>query len=186
MGVKIEFKGVKPEDLMERIEKAAGYEVLVGIPSDRVERDDNSELNNAELAAIHERGNPAGRLPARPFMVPGIERASAVIGPIVEKAAVAAVKGESVTAYLEDIGEKVESSIKKVFTDNNWAPLKPISILARAWRHLSDNASYKSATPMGKRKQFARELARRANDRPLLDTGALQGSIKHIVRKVEK
>lgn len=41
---------------LDAIKKLTGLDVLVGIPSDKAERDDDSPLNNAQLAYIHTYG----------------------------------------------------------------------------------------------------------------------------------
>lgn len=53
-------------------------EVLVGVPEEATERpespdDEGKEITNAALAYIHDNGAPEANIPARPFMIPGIE-----------------------------------------------------------------------------------------------------------------
>lgn len=47
-------------------------EVLIGIPMSTTERPDG-EITNAELGYIHEYGAPEANIPARPFLIPGVE-----------------------------------------------------------------------------------------------------------------
>ena len=56
MGILVEFKGMTPEELAEKIARAARTEVLVGIPRSTAMRP-GDEISNAELAYINEKGD---------------------------------------------------------------------------------------------------------------------------------
>lgn len=60
--------------LTQLLQKLEQQQVLLGIPidSDNNERSD-SNLTNAQIGFIQEYGSPINNLPARPFLIPGIE-----------------------------------------------------------------------------------------------------------------
>jgi hypothetical protein len=68
-----------------------------------------------------------------------------------------------------------------VFVDNDWKPLSPRTIMARAQRTVSKRKGFDEKSTTQQRIMLAKELARRANDRPLIDTGALRQSITYVV-----
>ena len=68
-----------------------------------------------------------------------------------------------------------------VFTDNNWKPLSPLTIMARAQRTVSKQKGFADKSVRAQQGMLQRELARRAGDRPLIDTGALRQSITYVV-----
>ena len=47
--------------------------LLVGIPAEENAR--GGEIGNASLGFIHEYGSPARNIPARPFLIPGVQDA---------------------------------------------------------------------------------------------------------------
>ena len=57
--------------LTQGIEVLTTMQVMVGVPDDKSGRREG-EINNAELAYIHDKGAPEANIPARPFMEPGI------------------------------------------------------------------------------------------------------------------
>ncbi len=79
-------------DLMKALEDLAKKRVLVGIPADKSFRD--GEINNAQLAFIHDKGSPAQNIPARSFMEPGIESGLPAITAQLKKTAQAAFDGD--------------------------------------------------------------------------------------------
>ena len=53
--------------------------------------------------------------------------------------------------------------------------------MARAQRTVSKHKGFADKTTRGQQSELQRELARRAGDRPLIDTGALRQSITYVV-----
>ena len=58
---------------MKNVRALTGQRVMVGIPEDTTTRDDKSGITNAALGYIHTYGAPSRNIPARPFLVPGVE-----------------------------------------------------------------------------------------------------------------
>ena len=180
MGVTVEFKGIKPEDLARNLERAVRTEVLVGIPRSTAMRP-GDKISNAEIAYINEHGDPARRIPPRPFMEPGLARCRDEVREAMAQGVQQIAQGGSLRPAAERVGLICQASIRGVFTDNNWKPLSPRTIMARAQRTVSKHKGFDEKSTERQRTMLAKELARRANDRPLIDTGALRQSITYVV-----
>lgn len=180
MGISVEFKGVKPEDLYRNLERAVRTEVLVGIPRATAMREGDT-ISNAEIAYINEHGDPARRIPPRPFMEPGLARCRDKVSTVMAEGVQQIAQGGSLRPAAERVGLICQASIRGVFTDNDWKPLSPRTIMARAQRTVSKRKGFADKTARGQQSELQRELARRAGDRPLIDTGALRQSITYVV-----
>lgn len=90
-------------------------------------------------------------------------------------------QGGTLRPAAERVGIICQRSIRGVFTDNNWKPLSPRTIMARAQRTVSKRKGFGEKSAPQQQSMLAKELARRANDRPLIDTGALRQSITYVV-----
>src|SRR5665213_1770804 len=62
--------------------------VLIGIPAENTERDDDAQINNATILAINEVGSPQNNIPARPVLEIGIRNVQDEIAEQFKKAAV--------------------------------------------------------------------------------------------------
>lgn len=180
MGIKVEFKGVKPEDLVRNLERAVRTEVLVGIPRATAMREGDT-ISNAEIAYINEHGDPAQRIPPRPFMEPGLARCRDEVREAMAQGVQQLGTGGTLRPAAERVGLICQASIRGVFTDNDWKPLSPRTIMARAQRTVSKRKGFDEKSDRQQQNMLAKELARRANDRPLIDTGALRQSITYVV-----
>lgn len=180
MGIKIEFKGVKPEDLYRNLERAVRTEVLVGIPRSTAMREGDT-ISNAEIAYINEHGEPARRIPPRPFMEPGLQRCRDKVSTVMAEGVQELAQGGTLKPAAERVGIICQRSIRGVFTDNDWKPLSPRTIMARAQRTVAKHKGFADKTARAQQSELQRELARRAGDRPLIDTGALRQSITYVV-----
>lgn len=180
MGVKVEFKGVKPEDLYRNLERAVKTEVLVGIPRATAMREGDT-ISNAEIAYINEHGDPSRRIPPRPFMEPGLARCRDKVREAMAQGVQQLGTGGTLRPAAERVGLICQASIRGVFTDNDWKPLSPRTIMARAQRTVSKRKGFDEKSDRQQQSMLAKELARRANDRPLIDTGALRQSITYVV-----
>ena len=180
MGIKVSFSGISPEQLARNLAKAVKTEVLVGIPRSTAARAGET-ITNADIAYIQEHGSPSHNIPPRPFMEPGIQRALDNVRLIMGDGAGAVAEGVSLRPYAEKVGMICQSSIRAVFTDNDWKPLSPRTIMARARRTVKKRKGYEDKSERQQQTMLAKELERRAGDRPLIDTGALRQSITYIV-----
>lgn len=154
MKFKIKKKSIAKE-VLKNIEELASYDVLVGIPSDEANRKGDSEINNAELAYIHEHGSPINNIPARPFLKPSLEANKEKILPIQKAILRDALEGKMTNAVIEMevLGKRAEDIVKSWFFDprNGWPPNSP------------------------------KTIAEKGSDRPLIDTGQMLNAIKYVV-----
>lgn len=56
------------EKLQAELDNGKGSRVKVGVLASRAERPDNTELNNADIGAVHELGSQEGNIPRRSFL----------------------------------------------------------------------------------------------------------------------
>ena len=180
MGISVEFKGMRPEELAQKIARAVRTEVLVGIPRATAMRP-GDDISNAEIAYINEHGDPTRRIPPRPFMEPGLQRAREKVSAIMAEGVAQLAKGGSLRPAAERVGLTCQASIRGVFTDNDWKPLSPRTIMTRAQRTVAKRKGFADKSARAQQGMLQRELARRAGDRPLIDTGALRQSITYVV-----
>ena len=171
--------------LMDRMRQLSSQKVCVGVPAEDAERKD-SDVNNADLVYIHthgvrppnvraemqtninkgvkysaamqmyirEHGSFAYQVPPRPIIEPAIENSKESIGELLGNAAKQTAEGKNVQKALEAVGLEAQEDVKDWFTDskNGWAP----------------NAES--------------TIKKKKSNKPLIDTGALQGSITFVIR----
>ena len=103
---------------------------------------------------IHEHGSFAYQVPPRPTIEPAIKDAKEGIGERLGDAAKAAAEGKDTQKALGDVGLYAQAKVKGWFTNpkNGWAPNAPATIKGKG------------------------------SARPLIDTGAMQGSITFVIR----
>ena len=154
--------------LMKGIRALTMNEVLVGIPNSNAERQpepgETQSPNNATIAAVQELGSPAKNIPARPFLVPGIEAARSDITDQMRKAGLAAlnVANPSSAAGMIDqaqhaTGIIAQNAVREKITEGPFEPLSEKTLAARKRRG-------------------------RTGDKPLIDTGQLRGAVTYVVR----
>ena len=160
-------------------------EVLVGVPDDNTrynqkptkkdpEGGGKSDINNAALARIHDQGSPLQGIPARPFMIPGINAVQDKINRELFAAAKAQLSDDKngVDAHLNSAGLIASSSIKNVINEGEgFSPLQRSTMLARLRKR-------KSA------KKWSKEKREEIMDsmHPLIDTGQLRNSITYVIK----
>lgn len=67
-------KNLVPQ-LLQAVEALTRQQVLVGIPGDTASRKDSKDPSNALIGYLMEFGSPTQNIPARPFLVPGVNEA---------------------------------------------------------------------------------------------------------------
>jgi hypothetical protein len=178
----VELKVDKSRQLEAALKALTSQEVLVGIPADKAQRQAAPELGeegsvtNAQLGFIHENGSPAHNIPARPFLRPGIRKAS---GPIVEQlraAGEAALSGNvgGVGGCLEKAGIIAQNSVRAQFVDGDLAPLAESTLNKRHGVVRGENG-----------KILKRGKTRRESGaiNPLILSGQLRKAVTYVVRK---
>lgn len=174
--------------VLRSLQDLVGQQVLVGIPESTDSRDnDSGPVNNATLGYIHEFGSPAANIPARPFLIPGVESIEGRAAEQLKKAAQSAVAGDSkkATQYLNAAGSIGQSGARDKINSGPFVPLKPSTIRNRhrgrgtASMRQSEQ-DYLKMIASGMDPQSAQDAA---GIKPLIDTGQLRNSITYVVRK---
>lgn len=157
-------------------------QVLVGVPEettdDREAGEPGPPVTNAALAYIHDNGAPEANIPARPFMIPGIEAVREDVTKVLARAASYALSGNAakVDEGFRRVGTIVSTSVRRKIDDGVPPPLADATVARRAARG---------------RKGAKQELANRAAGmapsldlaKPLIDTGEMRKSITYVVRR---
>ena len=174
------------EDVMHAVDDLLDKRVLIGIPESNASRADGP-MNNATLGYIHEFGSPAANIPARPFLIPGVQKAFNAAIVKVREAAQAALDGRpaQVDKSLAAAGLIAESSVKNEISTGNFVPLKPATVRARyrGRRTASRRAAEDQYLAMVKAGVSPAEAQDAAGIRPLIDTGALRNAITSVVAR---
>ena len=140
MGVRITKD--KVEEVLKAVRTLTKNEVLVGIPAENAERQDApgakpSPINNAQLGWIMETGSPIKNIPARPFLVPGVQGAMPALLPKLKKAGELALDFKSVgdvTQQLVAVGLAAAAAVQLKITDGPFVPIKDATKAARLRR----------------------------------------------------
>lgn len=167
----------------DALAELASNEVLVGFPEDTTERDEeDTSLTNASLAYIHDTGMPEQNIPARPFMIPGVEQGLPKAAEALKSTARAVLTSKSrevASAGLHRVGLIVQAAIRGKINEGVPPPLAKSTLQERARRG---------------RKGAKQELELRARGeapsvqfaKPLIDTGQMRNAVNYVIRKRPK
>lgn len=147
------FDFSKFRELRSRLEGMADKEVVVGVTRATAGRDETGEINNAELAAVHEFGTKDGRIPERSFIRSSMtENKEKYVGTHAENLR-KVVRGEMpFDKSLDLLGVRAAADVQQNIRDGDFVPLAQSTI------------------------------DRKGSSKPLIDTGNLRQSITHEVR----
>lgn len=176
-------------EVLKSLKDLLASEVLVGIPDTTTERENESgsPITNAALGYIHENGAPEANIPARPWLVPGVQDAVKEFTPHLGAAAKAALDGDAgaADAELQAAGIVAASSAKRMIASNIPPPLKAATVRNRRYgrqtqsRRQAENdylAMVKAGISPG-------DAQTAAGVRSLVNTGQLRNSVTSVVRK---
>lgn len=186
------------KDVLERVKKASGNFVVVGVTSDKSERkptkrkgsnkQGDENVNNASLAYLHENGSPADHIPPRPFLKQGIAEMKKEIPAMLSNGLRRELDGKkgALNQSMHAVGLRARNAVQAYIRDSShFAPLSDTTIENRAADR--DNSSFHTNKGLYKelrRAGFDRRQAQHiAGYKPLIDTGALIGSINYGIRK---
>jgi len=133
--------------------------IMMGVPSETADKrkdkkkEEDEEINNAYLLAIHEHGTTDGRIPARPLIEPVLKQEERFIKKGFETY-LKMIEGKNIQGadvHLEKMALYIETKLKEYFDNNTWTPNAPSTI------------------------------AKKGSAKPLIDTGDLRRSIKAFV-----
>jgi len=134
-------------------------DVMVGIPNDTKSREEGDELNNAEIGYLMEHGAPEANIPARPFMIPGVEACKDKVVAQLKLGAQLSMKNQNDAAEqaLNRAGMVAQNSVRAAINEGIAPALAPSTLAER------------------RRKGFK-------GTKPLIRTGQLRNSITYILR----
>jgi hypothetical protein len=157
-------------------------EVLAGFPESEGERKDDDgnsvPITNAAIAYVQNTGAPEQNIPARPFMVEGIENVQDKIIDQMYQVGVAALDGDTqgVDIGLHAVGLTAQLGIQNKILDGPFEPLAESTLEARARRGRAGAQEELDRRAAGEEPGV--ELAR-----PLNDTAQMRNAVTYIVEK---
>lgn len=171
--------------LIRSISALAKKDVLVGIPDSAPERED-TPMTNAQIGYVMETGSPAHNVPARPFLVPGVQDVQAECAERLKQGATAALDGNDsgTMRALTMAGLIAETSVKQKIGSNIPPPLSPETIRNR-------NRSRQTQSMRKSEKQYLEAIKTGASEEAtqtevgivaLVNTGSLRNAVTHVVR----
>lgn len=179
----VKTKVDKTKELAKAMKVLTRDIVLVGIPEDANARPDG-DIGNAELGYIHEFGSPANNIPARPFLIPGVESAMPQVTKIMHDGARKVLSGNSKAARptLVMAGSEASVAVKTYITAGLSPPLKDATVEARLRRTPSRKAEaeYLRRRALGESPEALHSLGL---IKPLIDTGVLLRSVTYVIRE---
>lgn len=150
------FDWSKFRELRSRLEGMAGKEVVVGVTRASAGRHQTGEINNAELAAVHEFGTKDGTIPERSFIRSSMQDNSQNYVGMHAGNLRKVVRGEMpFERSLDLLGVKAASDVQQQIRRGEFEELKQTTI------------------------------DRKGSSSPLIDTGNLRQSITHEVRDAD-
>ncbi len=171
------------------IQGIARKRVLIGIPESTTSREDEEEspITNAAIGYIQEFGSPDANIPARPFLIPGVNKARESAREELRSAVTAALEGNkgSIEQHLNAAGVVALNSARNELQTGDFVPLKPSTIRSRKYERGTSSRRpseerYLALVAGG----MSPESAQGATGiRPLINTGALRNSLTYVIRK---
>jgi hypothetical protein len=182
--IKLDFVVTHDEmaSFMKALSKLQSKSVLAGFPEEESPRQDAegnpTPITNAALGYIHNTGIPEQNIPARPFMVEGIEDKRIPITDGMEAVGIAALDGhiQGVDKGLMAVALIAKAGIQQKIVDGPFVPLAESTLKARAARgrvgaqeELDSRAAGNAPNP--------------ENARPLIDTAQMRNAVQGVVRE---
>ena len=169
-------------------------QVFVGIPGSSPREPEPGEKNppnNAVIAYMQEYGDEEHHVPARPFLLPGVEAATAPIVKGLKKAGEAALTGDAGgrDAGFAQAGLAAQASVKKTILTGEFAPLAESTLKARARRRNGSGKLSQAQTSKAARAELAARAggADASTDaRPLYDTHSMFNAVTYVVQDKSK
>ena len=180
-GVKIAFDNLA--NLVKSLTAIADTKLLVGIPRETTDRDDDTPFTNADIGYVQEFGDAAGRIPPRPFLYPTVKANRAEIVKRLKLAGQYGLAGkpEMVLKVYEGLGLFLQAEVRKRIQSNIPPPLAESTVRGRIARRKS-KAWRAKRTAQVEANLAAGAAAGEGIFTPLIDTANLLGAITYVVR----
>jgi hypothetical protein len=169
-------------DIFKAVRDMTAKEVVAGFPEeDETPRKDDDgnpvPITNAAIAYVQNTGEPSLNIPARPFMVQGVEDVQDAIVDRMKDVGVAALAGDSmrVDQGLHAAGLEAKLGIQNKILDGPFEPLSESTLKARARRGRKGAQEELDRREAGEEPGV--ELAR-----PLVDTSQMRNAVQYSVR----
>lgn len=177
--------------VFKSIQELVGKQVLVGIPDEgKNKRQGDEPVNNATIGYVMETGSPVHNVPARPFLVPGVQDARAAALRQLKQAGEAALAGDmpKMLQGLNRAGIVASNSVRNKISSNIPPPLDPATI---ANRHRQRETKSLRESEQVYLKLIDHGVAPGAAQNEvgivaLINTGQLRNSITYVVRDLNK
>jgi hypothetical protein len=145
---------IKVNELFARILELGKYDIAVGVPASKSARGDESELNNAQIAAVNELGSTDGRIPERSFIRSTLTENRNKYARMMGQVARRVSEGQDAPAIaLHRVGFIISADVKHKIATGPFIPNAPSTI------------------------------KRKKSNKPLIDKGQLVQSIDHVIKK---
>jgi len=171
----------------DSIRDLASKRVMVGIPSDKADREPDpgetsAPLNNAEIGYIMEHGAPEANIPARPFLLPGIQSAETTIVGRLKDAGKAALDGNASLAdrNLNAAGLSGQSAVQAKIDDGLSPALSEATLRNRVRSGKAVKGAQAELDSRAAGNSPGTEFAK-----PLLWTGQLRNAVTYVIRKIK-
>jgi hypothetical protein len=184
--------------IFKAIREALKLEVLVGIPDTAAERkpepgQKGTPPSNAVIGYLMEYGDAQMNLPARPFLLPGVQSMQGTVPATLAKGieGVFLGKADAYKKALDQVGLAAQVAVKAKMIDGGFAPLSDRTIEAHARRKNADTGKLKQDGRSRDARSFLKLRAEGVPDevlhdadlaKPLLDTFSLYTSIQYVIR----
>lgn len=150
----------KMASVIKAINELGAKDVLVGIPEGNTDRKSGDPATNALIGYVQEFGSPANNIPARPFLIPGVQDIQKPAADRLKVAAQRALSGDLSQAekQLHAAGMMGQNSARAKINSNIQPKLSERTLAARRARGVT-------------------------RENTLIDTGQLRNSIVYVIRK---
>ena len=174
-------------EMLKAVNVLTSNEVMVGVPDTNAGRRDGP-ITNASLAYIHDKGSPDARIPARPFMEPGVKAVQDRITTEFEQAGRLAFAGNinGVMGVFTRVGLIASQSIKAKISEGIPPPLAPSTIEGRINRVKSKTRRKKLRADLASGSAASRQGGTEGLWTPLIVTGQLRNAITYVLRRLKK
>jgi hypothetical protein len=173
--------------VVKSITELVGKQVLIGIPEEKTDRQSDEHVNNATIGYVMEHGSPEHNIPARPHLIPGVQKAEKPAVAQLRKAADASLSGDSKKAdqFLGAAGIIGANEVRGMINSNIPPPLSPATIRnrhhARGTKSMRESEDvYLDLVSKGVDPEAAQSETGIVS---LVNTGQYRNSITSVVRK---
>lgn len=153
------------DQVLKALRSLTRNQCLIGVPAANADRDPEpgepkQSASNALIGYIMETGSPAQNIPARPFLVPGVESVEPEIARRYQAGALAVLDGRAtdLDPTHSAVGLIAVAAVQAKIADGPFVPLAPRTLAAR-------------------------QAKGRTGEKPLIDTGQLRRAQNFVIRR---